>query len=573
MLGRNRMLIVLTLANASFIVIGWLLPFLLPGAIGNMVPVNSNSHLSQASLASSPMESAAAVTPRNEFLLMVLFSTNSLTAIAYASIPVSLVVFVYRRKDIPFSWVFVMFGAFILACGTTHAMHAISIWKNMEMGWQQAIADSLTAVISVLSAIVIWPLLPRLLSIPSPAQLRAVNQELQHEKARLEQAQRELSHAYAEVEQRVKERTAELVEANQSLQAEIAERQKAEDALRMEHIKSLQYFDNAAVLMVVLNTKAEIAQLNRKGYDTLEYREGELTGRNWFKTCLPVHDYGQVQQVFDQWITGHAEAVEVYENAILTRSGAEKLIRWHNSFVRDAQGDIAGVLASGEDITERRRAEEQIRNSLAEKETLLRELHHRTKNNMGVIIALLDLQMADIDDERLQSAFDDTQNRIRSMALVHQKLYESRDLSRINLKDYIIDLVDLLMTSYEITPGRVAVTTEMEDLLVLIDTVIPCGLILNELISNALKYAFPGERGGEIKIRMRRLENGEILLGVSDNGVGLPPGFDIRRHGHMGMQTIFALAENQMYGKVSFETQQGVACQIQFRDDLYQPRV
>jgi two-component sensor histidine kinase/HAMP domain-containing protein len=173
-----------------------------------------------------------------------------------------------------------------------------------------------------------------------------------------------------------------------------------------------------------------------------------------------------------------------------------------------------------------RESEAQIRKSLSEKETLLRELHHRTKNNMGVIIALLELQALDIDDARLNDAIAETTGRIRSMALVHQKLYEARDLSHINLREYIEELALLLTASYLVPPARLSTIHELEDISVLIDTAIPCGLILNELISNALKYAFPGGRKGEIRLELRKLEGGEIRLRVSDDGVGLPEGFD-----------------------------------------------
>ena len=235
------------------------------------------------------------------------------------------------------------------------------------------------------------------------------------------------------------------------------------------------------------------------------------------------------------------------------------------------EGD--SLIAFLRDITGRRQAEEHIRKSLAEKEILLRELHHRTKNNMGIIIALLNLQEADINDERVRTAFSDVRDRIRSMALVHQKLYEGNDLSHLNLKDYIIDLAGLLTESYLVSPAGMSVTTDMQDVFVLIDTAIPCGLILNELMTNALKYAFPGGRPGEIKVHLRRLEDGEIQLGVADSGIGLPPGFDIKKDGHMGLQTIVSLGEQQLNGKVRFDTSNGLACEILFRDDQYQSRV
>lgn len=161
-------------------------------------------------------------------IMMVTMISNALIALAYASIPVSLAVFVNKRKDIPFSWIFILFSAFILACGATHALHFFRMWRQVSIGWLEAFADSLTALISVASAVVIWPLLPKLLALPSPEQLRVVNHELELKKNKLEQAQDELRRAYAEVEQRVTDRTAELLQANQSLQAEIAERQQAE---------------------------------------------------------------------------------------------------------------------------------------------------------------------------------------------------------------------------------------------------------------------------------------------------------------------------------------------------------
>ena len=179
--------------------------------------------------------------PQEVSMELVLIVANSLVAISYASIPLTLVVFVFKRKDVPFSWVFVLFSAFILACGTTHAIHAISIWQNMPMSWWQAGADSLTALISVFSAIAVWPLLPRFLAIPSPAQLRALNQELQQEKASLIQAQDELQRAYAEVEERVQRRTTELFRANQLLRSEIGEHKQAKEKLAQysEHLEEM----------------------------------------------------------------------------------------------------------------------------------------------------------------------------------------------------------------------------------------------------------------------------------------------------------------------------------------------
>ncbi len=226
------------------------------------------------------------------------------------------------------------------------------------------------------------------------------------------------------------------------------------------------------------------------------------------------------------------------------------------------------VLAHVVDLTQRKRVEEDLRQSLMEKEALLRELYHRVKNNLGVISALLSMQASDIGDPRLARAFADTQGRIQSMALVHQKLYQARDLSRINLKEYVSDLVDLATSTYATLPGQVRIEKDLDDVFVLIDTAIPCGLMLNELISNTLKYAFPGGRRGAIRICLRQTSEHRVELDFVDDGVGLPAGFDPRRDGHMGLQTLFVLAEGQLQGTISYETAHGTAYRVTFPNDL-----
>ncbi|MBN1996695.1 PAS domain S-box protein [candidate division KSB1 bacterium] len=245
----------------------------------------------------------------------------------------------------------------------------------------------------------------------------------------------------------------------------------------------------------------------------------------------------------------------------------------------DDAGNIKGTLAMYLDISERKKAEsqrdemlKQVLFTLKEKETLLRELYHRTKNNMQVISALLDLQCVYTDDERLQSAFTDTKNRIHSMALVHQKLYEAKDLSHVNLKEYIHDLAELLMSSYDISHGEIILISEMQDVSVLIDTAIPCGLIINELLSNAFKHAFPENRSGVIRVELNKIKN-QIQLVVSDNGVGVPVNFNFRENGRLGLQNIISIGEKQLGGKVLFQTNGGVTCRLSFSDNLYKPRV
>ncbi|HNW30131.1 MAG TPA: histidine kinase dimerization/phosphoacceptor domain -containing protein [Spirochaetota bacterium] len=230
------------------------------------------------------------------------------------------------------------------------------------------------------------------------------------------------------------------------------------------------------------------------------------------------------------------------------------------------------LIAVVTDVTELKKSEEEIKSSLKEKETLLRELYHRTKNNMQVISSLLRLQRSRLKNQEASDLFMEMENRIQSMALVHQKLYQSQTLSRIDLKDYIADLAGLILKSYQVSSGKVAVRLEMVSVPVLIDTAIPCGLIVNEMISNSLKYAFPGERTGELRIELEKKDE-TITLTVSDNGIGFPDGLNPRDTETLGLKNIIGLAEFQLGGTVDISSRDGVMCRIEFREERYVQRV
>jgi PAS domain S-box-containing protein len=231
------------------------------------------------------------------------------------------------------------------------------------------------------------------------------------------------------------------------------------------------------------------------------------------------------------------------------------------------------VMVTMHDITAHNRIEAQLKQALAEKETLLRELYHRTKNNMQVIISLLSLQAAQTNDPTVDTVFRETQNRIRAMALVHQMLYQTGDLSRVDLSRYLWDLSNLLVNSYNLAPGKISLELDLAPEYVLIDTAIPCGLILNELVSNTLKYAFPQNRTGVIRVTLKRFGPQMLELIFNDNGVGVPPGFDYRQQESLGFKTIITLVEHQLQGKADFRSDHGVTWRIQFTDTLYEARV
>lgn len=215
-------------------------------------------------------------------------------------------------------------------------------------------------------------------------------------------------------------------------------------------------------------------------------------------------------------------------------------------------------------IVEKKRADEKVLSSLEEKTVLLKEVHHRVKNNMQIICSLFDLQSDSIMDEKTRDIFLDSQNRIRSMALVHEKLYQSESFAFINFEEYIDSLTQYLFNTLVKDPDLITLNVDAGDLSLEIDQAIPCGLIINELVSNSLKHAFPDERGGEITVRCHAKEDGLITLTVSDNGVGLSPDLDVGTTDTLGLQLMTMLVK-QLQGHIELERDKGTAFTIQFR--------
>jgi len=256
------------------------------------------------------------------------------------------------------------------------------------------------------------------------------------------------------------------------------------------------------------------------------------------------------------------------EHRMVYADGSTGVIAVRIFMERDEDGRAVRTYGVNQDISESKRAEEKLRGSLAEKETLLRELYHRTKNNMNVIIALLNMQSNLSADEGLRKALAEAQDRIYSMALIHQSLYDSGDLSQIGLKAYFHEFGSHLLSSHAVSPGLVDFEYDMEDISVAIDTAIPCGLILNELLSNALKHAFPAGRKGVVAIALRRGEGNAIILEVADDGVGLVGDAGIEMRMRMGLKIVKSLAENQLKdGRVTFSAGPGLKCELRFVDE------
>jgi two-component sensor histidine kinase len=224
------------------------------------------------------------------------------------------------------------------------------------------------------------------------------------------------------------------------------------------------------------------------------------------------------------------------------------------------------------EMIRRKRAEEAIQASLREKEALLREVHHRVKNNMQVISSLFNLQSGHTLNQECREILKKGQTRIRAMSLVHEKLYQSRDLSKIDLAGYIQSLAVHLFHVYVVNPDQVRLETDFGDVSLDINSAVPCGLILNELISNALKHAFPEGRQGLIRIELSRGPDDQIVLRVADDGIGFPKDSDFRLAESFGLQIVNLLV-GQLDATLTLDRDQGTVITVTFRELKYAPRI
>jgi two-component sensor histidine kinase len=213
---------------------------------------------------------------------------------------------------------------------------------------------------------------------------------------------------------------------------------------------------------------------------------------------------------------------------------------------------------------ERREAEEGLKKSLAEKEILLKEVHHRVKNNMQIISSILKMQQRQVEDPKLKEALEESQNRIRSMALVHENLYRNENLAKILFSNYVKSMAGNLARTYSNARTNVRLEFDIEDVYMPLDTGIPCGLIINELLSNSFKYAFPDKDSGLIKIQFKKIDGDEYEMQVSDDGIGINGGFDIENTKSLGMKIVTKLVQ-QIEGTLNYDFSKGTKFEIKLK--------
>jgi PAS domain S-box-containing protein len=467
-----------------------------------------------------------------EPLIWMIAAANSLTAVSYFSISLALAVFVNRRKDIPFSRVFIMFGAFILACGITHVVHTIGLW--MPVDELQVVVDTLCALISAFTAVALWPLLPRFLAIPSPEQLRVVNRALLKEKAELERTQDELRKAYAGVEQRVIERTADLARANQALQAEISERIRAEQQTREKTAELDRIFSLSLDLLCVVDADGRFVRLNPAWEQVLGYRPDELEGQKYVELLHP-DDIAATEQVAVELSAGR-EVID-FTNRYRRRDGTYRWIEW-----RSKPYERQMIYAVARDITGRKQAEEEIRLLNATLEQRVQErttqlsavnkelesfsysVSHDLRSPLraleGFSAALLKDYAGNLDDqgrhylERIQI----------SAQRMGQLINDLLSLSRVTRTDFKREPVDLSAMALDIASSLQAQDAQRQVQFDIAPGLAALGdahllrIALQNLMDNA--YKFSGKRAlAYIQVGMLQ-QNGEAVYFVRDNGAG-----------------------------------------------------
>jgi PAS domain S-box-containing protein len=339
----------------------------------------------------------------------------------------------------------------------------------------------------------------------------------------------------------------------------ITDRLEAERAMRESEEKFRVLAETAPAAIVVYQDE-NFVYVNPAAVRLFGYEEAELLTMRFWGWAHPddrtvIKERGMARQ--------RGELVPIqYEHRFVNRKGEEGWVMVSAGAIT-YRGNPAGI-ATFIDITENKRVAERMQAALAEKVVLLKEVHHRVKNNLQIISSLLELQSDQIQGDASRKFIRESQDRIRSMAIVHEQLYKSEDLAMIDFARYVDELVSSLYRSFVRSADKITTDIEVSNIELGIDEAISCGLIINELVSNALKHAFPAERGGNILIRGFRDEEDQVSLTVIDNGVGLPKDFDIATSESLGLQ-IVTLLTKQLQGTFEIRGDNGTTVSIRFK--------
>jgi PAS domain S-box-containing protein len=378
------------------------------------------------------------------------------------------------------------------------------------------------------------------------------------------QAQEELQRAKEELENRVRERTGELQKTNKRLRQEIVERQRIEEALRVSEERYVRAINAGKVGIWEWNIQTNEIYIDPTLKAMLGYNEDEISKNlnDWLQFIHP-DDIELVNSKFNAYVNGFMTNHEI-EHRMLHKDGSYIWFLARGTVLQDINNKPCFIAGSNTDITAQKQVENKLKSSLQEKEVLLKEIHHRVKNNLQFISSLLRLQAGYIKNEQALDILQDSQSRVRAMAMIHENLYQSNDLAKINFSDYIQNLTNNLVRCYKVN-NNIHFNSNIKDFLLKIDTAISCGLIINELISNSIKHAFLDREHGEISVEFLMLENGRFSLKVSDNGVGITKNLASLHTESLGLNLVWRLVE-QLEGDIDFKTGFGTSFTITFTE-------
>jgi PAS domain S-box-containing protein len=350
---------------------------------------------------------------------------------------------------------------------------------------------------------------------------------------------------------------------------DITELKKTQQALISSEEKYRTLVENMNEALLVVDNNDSIVFANENTCGLFGYKREDLIGKV-ASELLVSDDYKEFNKAkVKEREKGFPDRYEIKLNS---RTGEEMWIQVSGAPLKNSEGDITGSIGILSNITDRKNFEDAIKSSLRQKELLLKEIHHRVKNNLQIISSLIKLQSTHLKGSGLEEIFSESQNRIRTMALIHEKLYRSSDLSVIEFYDYVKNLVYNLYSTYGVKMDDIKPVIDFRSLYLDIDTSIPCGLIINEVISNSLKYAFPNNRKGNIYINLTENEPQNYILTISDDGAGIPENITFENTSSLGLKLVKILSE-QLSGKIELNREKGTEFKISFKKLNYLKRM
>ncbi|WP_048190322.1 PAS domain S-box protein [Methanobacterium sp. SMA-27] len=350
------------------------------------------------------------------------------------------------------------------------------------------------------------------------------------------------------------------------MKKEIMKCKKTKIALKKSEERFRTFAESATDGIVTTDDNGNILFFNKILKQIFGYSTDELSGKSLTMLMPAKFRKGYLNELENYKSSGkHRLLGKTVQTTGLRKDG--KIFPFEMSLSAWKSNKTTYFSAIIRDITERKQAESEIKKSIVEKENLLREIHYRVKNNMHIISSLLNLQIQHVHEEESEKVLKDTQGRLDTMAMVHKNLYESSSFTKLNFKDYVEKLVFEILSSHRVNSGTIETELDIEDIEMNMETAIPCGLIINELVTNSVKHAFP-ELKGTIRIELKSFQD-ELELIVADNGIGLPKNIHLKITETIGLQLVYSLV-NQLNGKLKLDMSNGTEFKITFNELEYE---